>query len=96
MESPQHYYYKRGKLLLSKENGKQIMLYGVVLFYSISAALRTEKLCKEENMRIKLVPIPRQLSSDCGVCLRFTRQDEQAIRRILDTDKIEIQGIHLI
>lgn len=44
----------------------------VVLFASVSHALRAEKLIKAENIPCKLIPVPRHLSSDCGVCLRVS------------------------
>jgi hypothetical protein len=66
--------------------------YGVVLFQSISSALRSEKLLKKEGITHKLIPVPRHLSSDCGVCIRFLLQNESQIRKAL-TGKVEIQTI---
>ena len=66
--------------------------YGVVLFQSISSALRAEKLLKKEGITHKLIPVPRHLSSDCGVCIRFFSEDESQIRKAL-TGKVEIQTI---
>ena len=43
----------------------------VVLFLSVQHTLRAEKLLKEAGIPCKLIPVPRHLSSDCGVCLRF-------------------------
>ena len=43
----------------------------VALFYSLSSALRAEKLLKKEGITTKPIPVPRHLSSDCGICLRF-------------------------
>jgi hypothetical protein len=65
--------------------------YGVVLFQSISSALRAEKLLKKEGIAYKLIPVPRHLSSDCGVCIRFFSQDESLVRKTL-TGKVEIQS----
>ena len=70
--------------------------YSVALFYSISGALRAEKLLKAESLPIKLIPVPRHLSSDCGICVRFKREDELNVERVLNTSKLEIQGIHPI
>ncbi len=66
-------------------------MYGVVLFQSISSALRAEKLLKKEGIAYKLIPVPRHLSSDCGVCIRFLSEDESHIREFL-TGKVEIQS----
>ncbi|OGO07097.1 MAG: hypothetical protein A2Y61_04525 [Chloroflexi bacterium RBG_13_60_13] len=62
----------------------------------MSNALRAEKLFKKTGIAVRLVPVPRQLSSDCGICLRFDRPDESRVRAILDNRQIEIQGIHPI
>jgi hypothetical protein len=70
--------------------------YSVVLFYSMSDALQVEKLLKGMGIAVKLIPVPRQLSSDCGICLRFERPDESRIRAILEKKQIETQGIHPI
>lgn len=43
----------------------------IVLFQSVHHALLAERLLKEAGIACKLIPIPRNLSSDCGVCLRF-------------------------
>ncbi len=70
------------------------MPHSVAIFYSTTAALQAEKRLKGEGVAVKLVPVPRQISSDCGVCLRFERQDEPAVRRALEEGRIDMQGIH--
>jgi hypothetical protein len=71
---------------------KQANSYGVVLFQSISGALRAEKLLKKEGIAYKLIPVPRHLSSDCGVCVRFSSHDESLVRKTL-AEKVEIQSV---
>ena len=67
---------------------------GVVLFESTSHALRAEKLIKAAQISCKLIPIPRHLSSDCGVCLRFSTvakaQVESILQGKLDNFQIKI------
>jgi hypothetical protein len=70
---------------------KQEIAYGVVLFHSVSGALRAEKLLKKEGIAYKLIPVPRHLSSDCGVCVRFSSQDEPQVKKTL-LEKVEIQS----
>ena len=67
--------------------------YSAVLFYSTSAAIWAEKLTKEEGLKVKLVPVPRQLSSDCGVCLRFESLDADKVRAILDGARVDFEEI---
>jgi hypothetical protein len=47
----------------------------VLLFSSVSQALMAEKVLKREGLSHKVIPVPRQISSDCGVCIRFEPQD---------------------
>jgi len=67
--------------------------FSVVLFSSTSGALRAEKLAKEAGFTVKLIPVPRQLSSDCGVCLRCESTDVEAVRSLLGRAKVEYQQI---
>ncbi|HCL89874.1 MAG TPA: hypothetical protein DHW70_00880 [Candidatus Atribacteria bacterium] len=70
--------------------------YSVVIFYSTSAAIRAESLTKKENLKIKLIPVPRHLSSDCGICLRFNNEDRSTIEKILQDGKVEYENIYKI
>jgi hypothetical protein len=72
------------------------MEHSVVLFYSVSGAFRAEKLLQKEGIVTKLIPVPRHLSSDCGVSLRFEGLEEARVRVILEKGQVEIQGVYPI
>ena len=66
----------------------------VILFHSTSEAIRAESMTKKSGLRVKLRPIPRHLSSDCGICLTFVPSDrpkvEEALRAwTVDYDRID-------
>jgi len=66
----------------------------VLLVYSTSHALRIEKILKEKGIGCKLVPVPRLLSSDCGICIRFREEDREQVEKIVETTGIETPGIY--
>jgi len=68
--------------------------HSVALFNSLSSALHAEKLLKKEGIMVKPIPVPRHISSDCGICLRFEGPDEQRIRKVLGEKQVVIQAIH--
>ena len=72
-------------------NGEQ---YAVILVYSTSYALRAEKILAEAGIPCKLIPVPRHLSSDCGVCVRIERANQEAVLQALEAARVEIEGIH--
>jgi len=68
--------------------------YVVFLFPSVSYALKAEKILKAAGIAHKLIPVPRHISSDCGVCLRITedrQQDvEEELRGRVEWDKVAL------
>jgi hypothetical protein len=70
------------------------MNYGVLLFASTHQAIRAEKLAKEKNLSVKLIPVPRHLSSDCGVCLRFSWDQKEEILCRLEKERVKMGEMH--
>ena len=70
------------------------MPLGVILFASTHSAIRAEKLAKEKGFIVKLIPVPRYLSSDCGVCLRFSWDQRSQIEETLKQAGVQMEGIH--
>ena len=45
----------------------------IVSFNSTHHAIRTEKLLSENNMKVTTLPTPREISSSCGISVRFLK-----------------------
>jgi hypothetical protein len=58
--------------------------YAVILVYSTSYAIRAEHVLSQAGVSSKLIPVPRHLSSDCGVCVRIERTDQEAAVQALE------------
>ena len=65
------------------------MSQGVVLFHTTSSALRAEKILQKNGLTVKLIPTPRELSSDCGIALRFEWDDREQVAAGLVTARVE-------
>ena len=70
--------------------------YAVVLVHGTSHAIRAEHLLNRVGIESKMIPVPRHLSSNCGVCVRIDRADVERARRALEDGRMEIEGIHQI
>lgn len=44
----------------------------IAIFHSIHRVLKAEKVLKQAGVDFLLIPVPRQLTSDCGLALRFS------------------------
>jgi hypothetical protein len=67
--------------------------WAVVLVYSTSYAIRIERILKAAGIPGRLVPVPRHLSSDCGVCVRIDPAQKEAVREALTAAQVEYVGI---
>ena len=70
--------------------------YGVILFHTTSSVLRAEKLLIKEGAAVKLIPTPRQLSTDCGIALRFDWNYRDRITSVLEEARVEIDAVHFL
>lgn len=43
----------------------------IATFYSHFGAIRFKKLCEQRGWPARVMPVPRDLSSSCGTCVRY-------------------------
>ena len=65
----------------------------ILLVHTSGHAFSIEKALKKRGIQCRLTPIPRKVSSDCGICVRFDPQKLQAVESFVQTLPFEIQGI---
>lgn len=68
--------------------------FAVILIDSTGHAIQIEKLLLNNSITCKLIPVPRQLSSDCGVCVRVNKTEKEIIIKLLSAHKIDFNSIH--
>ena len=70
--------------------------FAVALFHTTSAAMRADKTLRKAGLECRLVPTPRQLTSDCGIAVRFAVEDEGPVVAALEQAGVEVvQVAHL-
>lgn len=67
----------------------------VILFESVSAALAAEKVFKETDIVFKLIPVPKHISSDCGICIRIETSDVERARAALG-NMVKFVDVHAL
>ena len=70
--------------------------YGVILFHTTSSVIRAEKLLIKDGTAVKLIPTPRQFSTDCGIALRFDWNCRDRITHVLEEARVEIDAVHFL
>lgn len=70
--------------------------YCVVTFENTGKALAFEKTLKKCGYEIRLMPVPRQVSSSCGTSARVSCDEKDEILAICNENNLEIDGFHKI
>jgi hypothetical protein len=68
--------------------------YVVFLVRAISHAIKGEAALAKAGIAHKLVPVPRTLGSDCGVCVRVDPADRERAEATLRAAGVEVTAIH--
>lgn len=58
----------------------------VITFHTHFGAMKLYKALKGRGERVRMVPVPRALSSDCGSCVRLCREGNLEVEELLTTD----------
>ncbi|MCL5982462.1 MAG: DUF3343 domain-containing protein [Firmicutes bacterium] len=62
-------------------------------FHSVSQALRFEKLALAQGVAVKLIPVPRIISSSCGIAARFAAEIIPVIAGLAASDTVELETV---
>ena len=60
----------------------------IAIFHSIHRVLKAEKVLKSARVDFLLIPVPRQLTSDCGLALRFSPEDKDNLLAVLADENL--------
>ncbi len=70
-------------------------VYLIALFHSVSHVIRSERILLEAGIPHKIIPVPKKISTECGVSIRFLPEHRDSIVHALNgkTDIIEIREL---
>ena len=67
----------------------------VAIFHSIHRVMKAEKLLKQARVDILLIPVPRRLSSDCGLAIRYPAVSREEVEVVLEREKLLPEELYL-
>ena len=62
-----------------------------LLFDSTHAVIKSERLCRSENIPCTIIPVPRTISSNCGMAIELTDKELPAVEALLGRNRIEFR-----
>ena len=71
-----------------------VFLFCIATFDTTHMALRFEKLCRAAGYDTRIVPVPRELSSSCGLACRYPCDQEARIREVVASGHVDVASYH--
>jgi hypothetical protein len=66
----------------------------ILLLHATSHAMKAEKILVNAGIECRIVPVPKNISSDCGVCVRIRSGDLPRALESMNAGGLEIEGTH--
>jgi len=58
--------------------------------------MSAEKNLKREGVPMRLIPVPRRLSSDCGLAIRIVLPDKERAKEVLSKSGILPRSVYIL
>ena len=66
----------------------------MITYYTTTAAMAMEKICKEQGVDGRIIPVPGSISADCGLASCAKNESEDAQLELMVQHGITPQGIY--
>jgi len=68
----------------------------VLIFRGTHQVMSAERHLKKAGVPMRLIPVPRRLSSDCGLAIRIGPADRGRARNVLSRSGILPKSVHVL
>ena len=72
---------------------KTMALYAVITFHTTHFAIKAKKVLEKNGKKPRMIPVPREFSSDCGFCCKILWKEKNEAEKILVDNNVEIDRI---
>lgn len=68
----------------------------VLIFRGTHQVMSAEKRLKKAGVPMRLIPVPKRLTSDCGLAIRIVSADRARAREVLSRSGIPPVSVHIL
>lgn len=70
-------------------------MYYILTFENTTNAIQAESAFKKAEIKQKTIPVPREISSSCGLAIRFNPEDkDKVLNELIEPEKILISAMY--
>ena len=60
----------------------------LILFRSVHDVIKSEKQIKRKGFDYQIIPVPSDISSECGMCIEINKTNSHDVSSLLDQNSI--------
>jgi hypothetical protein len=65
----------------------------IFLFQNIRQVILAEQWCVKNKLDVKVIPVPRPYSTECGMCLEISKEEGNKLKIFADENGMETRRI---
>jgi len=66
----------------------------LVTFHTTAGAMAMEKYCAVQNVPGRLIPVPRSITADCGLCWMSPLEVREQVEAITSSHDLDVEGFY--
>ena len=66
----------------------------LITFYTTTDAMAMEQQCKEHGISGRIIPVPGNISADCGLGWCAPPEEKENLLRFITEHALRFQGVH--
>ncbi|WP_455543720.1 DUF3343 domain-containing protein [Intestinibacter sp.] len=68
----------------------------IISFNSTHQAIKCDKIFGKNEMDYAVLPTPREITQSCGISIKFSIENIDNVKEIIDENQIEYKGMYKI
>jgi hypothetical protein len=60
----------------------------IIVFHSTHDAINAERMCLRSGLRCQAIPVPREITAECGIALEVNPEDKIAVQSLFEKENI--------
>jgi len=66
----------------------------LLTFSTVHSALNAENILKELHLKHQVMPVPRAITTECGLCISIAAEDFYKVQALLDARAVNILAVY--
>lgn len=66
----------------------------VLTFKATNVAIKAEAVLLQNNVDVRVMPVPSSIRAGCGLCLRLSSSDEKKAHAMLAQNDVPVEGVY--